>query len=348
MAQPPGWTPPEQGPPDDAPGQGGSPQQPPGQWGTPQPPPGQWGTPQQPPGQWGPAPNQWGGWGQPVWQVKPGVIPLRPLGVGEILDGALATIRHYPRATLGLSAVVVTLTQLLNFLVLLYLITGIDTAVAEQDFGSFFASAMTAGALTFVVTLIAQSILSGCLTVVLGEAVLGRPITLEEAWRRVRPRLGALIGASLLTALILAGAFLLCVVPFFYFWPMLSLATPALILERQPVTRALRRSMDLVRGDFWRVLGISLLAWLIAQVVGLVLSLPFALLGGAGSAFGVDAETATTGSLAVQTIGGIIAGTITSPFRAGVAALLYVDRRMRSEGLDVALAQAAAAGPPPA
>jgi hypothetical protein len=46
--------------------------------------------------------------------VKPGVIPLRPLGVGEILDGAVTTIRRNPGPMLGLSAIVAVLTQLLG------------------------------------------------------------------------------------------------------------------------------------------------------------------------------------------------------------------------------------------
>ena len=40
----------------------------------------------------------WGwqqGWQQPM-AAKPGVIPLRPLGVGDILDGAVTTMRGEP------------------------------------------------------------------------------------------------------------------------------------------------------------------------------------------------------------------------------------------------------------
>ena len=40
--------------------------------------------------------------------------------------------------------------------------------------------------------------------------------------------------------------------------------------------------------------------------------------------------------------GGLVV-TVVKPFTAGVRALLYVDRRMRAEGLDVQLAAAAAA-----
>src|ERR1700710_2430956 len=40
---------------------------------------------------------------QPVVRA-PGMIPLRPLAVSEILDGAFVVIRRHPRATLGVSA----------------------------------------------------------------------------------------------------------------------------------------------------------------------------------------------------------------------------------------------------
>ena len=39
-----------------------------------------------------------------------------------------------------------------------------------------------------------------------------------------------------------------------------------------------------------------------------------------------------------------IAQALTAPFSSGVSALLYIDRRMRAEGLDVSLAAAAARG----
>ena len=56
-----------------------------------------------------PAGAPWGWAPPPV--VKPGVIPLRPLGVGEILDGAVTTIRRNPAPMLGLSAIVAVITS---------------------------------------------------------------------------------------------------------------------------------------------------------------------------------------------------------------------------------------------
>lgn len=45
----------------------------------------------------------------PASESTPGVIPLRPLGLGEILDGAISTIRAHWRVVLGMSAVIAVL-----------------------------------------------------------------------------------------------------------------------------------------------------------------------------------------------------------------------------------------------
>src|SRR5579859_4186707 len=47
-----------------------------------------------------------GGWAAPA--PMPGGVPLRPLGVGDILSGAFTLIRRNPVATLGLAAIVET------------------------------------------------------------------------------------------------------------------------------------------------------------------------------------------------------------------------------------------------
>ena len=59
-----------------------------------------------------PPPGQWPRYGEAA--PKPGVIPLRPLGVGEILDGAFASIRRNPKAILGLAAVVMTISAVIS------------------------------------------------------------------------------------------------------------------------------------------------------------------------------------------------------------------------------------------
>jgi hypothetical protein len=107
----------------------------------------------------------------------------------------------------------------------------------------------------------------------------------------------------------------------------------------------MRRSWQLVRRSFWRVLGILLLAGIVVAVAGFVLQIPFAVLeslaGGSGGVFGLGG-TRSIAAVIIAGVGSIVAGAVTRPISAGVTVLLYLDLRMRKEGLDLALQHAAA------
>jgi len=114
------------------------------------------------------------------------------------------------------------------------------------------------------------------------------------------------------------------------------LATPALILERASIGTALRRGFGLARTSFWRVLGIYLLTSILVTVLSFVISIPFDQIG---LIFGIGPA-----SFAFSLLGGIVANWVTIPVLAAVVALLYIDVRIRTEGLDVELARAAQEG----
>ena len=342
-------------------------------WGTP---PGQqpgWGQPVAPAG-WGGPPPGWGG--PPVGAPRPGVVPLRPLGLGELLDGAVQVVRGYPRPTLGLSAAVAVVGTVLGLLLVMLLPSGSLGALGsggEVDLDEAEIGALVAGStLTLVVTALAGLVLSGVMTAVVGRAVLGRPMSTREAWQQVRPLLLRLVGLALLTGLIVLGVLVVGVVlatlsvvalgnggialavPLglgavtlaVHLYVRFALAPSALVLERAGVGTALRRSAVLVRRSWWRTLGVLVLASLIAGTVGQVLQIPFALFGG-GSGF-FTADSVSTRQLVLTQLGAGLAQALTAPFTSGVRALLYVDRRMRAEGLDVTLAASAAGAASPA
>src|SRR5690606_17064029 len=126
----------------------------------------------------------------------------------------------------------------------------------------------------------------------------------------------------------------------------LSLAAPALMLEKQGIIRALKRSARLVQGSWWRIFGIQLLAWVIANVVSSVIGIPFTFLAAAlgdGSVTGFLDNPGEVGwtFLLVNAIGAVIGTLIMFPIVAGVIVLLYIDQRIRREALDLELARAA-------
>ncbi|GAA3310379.1 hypothetical protein [Nonomuraea dietziae] len=88
---PPGWSA-EQPPPYRAPGSPYSGGPDPSAWQQPVPPPPPYG--------------QQGYGYMPPPALRPGIIPLRPLGLGDIYDGTIKLIRSNPKAVLGLSAIV--------------------------------------------------------------------------------------------------------------------------------------------------------------------------------------------------------------------------------------------------
>jgi hypothetical protein len=363
---PAGWGPPPPPPPGPStpvPGAG---------WGPPPPPPAGWGPPSPP--SWGaPPPQGYGPWTPPP--VQPGVVPLRPLGLGELFDGAVQTMRQNPKVMFGVSAVLMGVAMLLSTVVLIVAVAGfgVRPASADSTLGrDEVAAAVSEGVLSVgvpqVLTTLATILLTGILILAVSDAVLGRRPTVGEVVQRVRPRIWALVGLSLLTGLIFvvlvlllsapAAALLLSSQPLLggiaaalavlallvlapFLWVRLSFAAPALLLERLSVGRALARSWRLTIGSWWRVFGILFLTQLIAGVATSLLSVPFAVVGAiVGSALGNEA----TGWLASDALGnlGIVLGSaVTAPFTAAVTALLYIDVRIRREGLDVALARAA-------
>lgn len=296
--------------------------------------------------------GQLGGWGPPPTAPKPGVIPLRPLGIPELLDGAITAIRRYPRTILVPSFVIALALGLLGFVTALLTI-GIYDGLADldpetasaSDVVGLFGPTVVLSLLSALFEVTATVLLTGIITVVMGEAVLGRDITLDEAWRRVRPQAWRLLGLALLTTLIVGPLFLLCLIPGIWVGVGLCLASAALVLERCGVGTALSRSWQLVKGAWWRTFGALALMILIYFVISAAVSIPFAVPEFVSPSIdpvslSVD-ETRFIINTTISTIGSVIVSTITLPFVAAVIALIYIDRRMRVEGLDITLSRQA-------
>ena len=324
----------------------------------------------------GPGPAWQPGWASAMTAHKPGIVALRPLSLGDIVEGGFASLRRNPRTFLGLAALTALVVLLVGgglFLVGYLIASSLESTDA---FDVFMGLGLTSYAVVMFFLSAATSIaLSGILAYPVGEAVLGRRPSMGETWRRTRRLVPRLVGLcavlvlppALVFGLILAGTVFAFVgdvpalgglgvlamvgagIAAMWLGIRLVLATPALVLEDLGVVRSLRRSWSLTSGLFWRTLGIltvsSLLIGIVQYILSLVLQLGGMLLAMAvASMLGGGESDAVMGVavMAASAGGGIVSGILTQPFLAAVTALLYTDSRIRKEGFDLALVRAAA------
>ncbi|MGA4954828.1 DUF7544 domain-containing protein [Streptomyces lavendulocolor] len=359
----------------------------PPKWSPNQPPAAQWSPPTAP-GPHGPVPPSapapgWGGdrhqggWGRPP-AAKPGVIPLRPLGVGEILDGAVSTLRAHWRTVLGITLTVSVITQIGDILVQRYLVPAPPQLSADptpeealrQSVETLRTSLISLGPTT-ALTLIGTFVTTALLTIVISRAVLGRPVKLSDAWREARPRLPQLLGLTLLLPVMSAAIMAAGLLPgllldsspadalltalggivafavIIWLLVRFSLSYSALMLERQGVIASLKRSAKLVQGSWWRIFGVLALTMLLMFIISMIIAVPFTIIAFAVDGDGLSGLLSSTAPefgwafLIVTGIGAVIAASITYPISSGVSVLLYIDQRIRREALDLELARAA-------
>jgi hypothetical protein len=300
-------------------------------------------------------------WNRPV--ARPGIVPPRPLQLGDILSGAFHAVRFAPSAMFGLTLVVLMVAQLLG--------TGVGFLLAKEFGQSIipFDDIDLAGTALFSWSTVTGTLANSVTSVVVGmglmytvfHAVSARRVSPTEALRHMGRRLWAALGFSALaglamTAVIGLGAAVLIplfssddaspVALFLLLVPLAAalaawlgtrtLFAPCVIaVEGLGPLRAIARSWALTRGMFWRILGISLLASVIISMAASTVSTVFTFAGGllAMQDEGIALVAMSTASTLTSTV-------LSLPLTTGVTTLLYVDARIRREGFDLQLSEA--------
>ncbi|KPI11201.1 hypothetical protein OV450_3161 [Actinobacteria bacterium OV450] len=253
---------------------------------------------------------------------------------------------------------------------------------------------VVAGSLVFVLLLVVgmlgMAVLVSLCQAVLKEAVMGRPTTFRAMRRAAVRRAPAVAGAMLLT-MVIAGApvfavlavwvplvvtvasgngspallgvlpvLLLAALPLtVWLTTRLGLAPAAVVLEGAGPVTALRRSAKLVRGDWWRIFGYTVVGGMIAGAVSWLVQMPFNVIGmfAVVPALADQPEgSAPTGGLITALVFALLAmvlgTTVGQMFQIGftqlVSGIVYVDQRIRREGLADAILAELAAGRPAA
>lgn len=352
----------------------------------------QWG--QQSPAQqpaWGQQP-QWGAqhqdarfsgpqspspYGQPryVAPPKPGIVPLRPLMFGEILDGAFRTVRRNPAAMLGAGVIAQALGSVTSALAQTGALFGGSAApwLAElrtsQAAALAFGTVATVGALISLVAILISTVMQGAMAVPVARELLNRRTGFRRMWVLSRSRTGALLGlagllilgaAAVVAVAVLAAfallatmgrsAVLVLVLLFFglaivLLWVGIRfmVAPAAIVVEEIGTFAGLRRSWQLTGRNWWRIFGVTLVVGVLVGVMTQILLIPVSLVGQALGAT-VFAQGGEGGSQAVRilvTVAGTVVialvGAVGYAFQTSTVALLYLDLRMRKDGLDLTL-----------
>lgn len=274
------------------------------------------------------------------------------------------------------SLVYVLLTSLIVAGMLAWLFGRLETA-ASSDYTSILFGGYALTGLTLIAPLllmsIATAVLQGVVVSEVARGTLGEKLRLKGLWRAVRPRAGALIGWALLVALVVTLALAIFVALLvglaslgsvgigfavflgiigalaatagsFFFMTKLAFVPSAIVLERLPIRRAVARSWSLTKGNFWRVLGIQLLVSVMLNVASQLSAIPAQVLAPLVAGLIAPNGGDTTATIVLVAVIGIVTVVLLAivtgiglVVQAATAALLYLDLRMRKEGLDLEL-----------
>jgi hypothetical protein len=265
---------------------------------------------------------------------------MRPLTLGELLDAAVALLRGHARAFLAVGLVLAAAEQ-----ILLYPLRA--AAAVEPPFFPPYGDRLGQYWWLIGVGLATEtgiiSLLGGLTARAAGPALLGQRLPTRRLLAPAVSRLGAVVLISVAVGVVALVAALACLLPWIAVYALVGLIMPALVIDRVGPLAAIGRSVVLATRGGMRAGGIRLtgyLAWgavRLALGIGSLALVNVALRGG---------DPATMRLLAGLVWAGVNA--VAYPTLACLDAILHLETRMRTEGLDIALGRARAAGHPDA
>ena len=175
-------------------------------------------------------------------------------------------------------------------------------------------------ALLFAYT-VSQFVAGSALTVTVSDICLGTVPTVRRSYSRVlrgRTWLRVLTTGVLVLGLFYLGLLLLFV-PGIWFAARAMFSSTIVILEGRSGRKAIRRSFDLTRGQFWRLLGLMMLFCLPPLVIGI---------------FGATGASAAGATYAAEALMNLLTQGLMVPAVGIATVLLYYDQRVRRELYD--------------
>lgn len=253
--------------------------------------------------------------------------------VSDLLDGGFAILKAAPATIIALTAVFAVPVQILGAWLQRDLLGGESFLRAfdqpDQSLGGLDGGGGSGWAQMVVLfgPALALVFVAAGIVRLVGAWHVGRDLSLSDLLRGSLPLAWPLLASWLLVHVAEALGMLLLGFPALAVMTWFLVTAPVVGAERLGPVAAMRRSARLVGRRFWRVMGLALLSGIVAGLFGYALGL-----------------VPTTLSLLVGTAGygwllaaaaSILTSLITMPIVAATTVLIYLDLRVRTEGLDL-------------
>jgi hypothetical protein len=259
----------------------------------------------------------------------PSPVPMRPMTVADVLDGGIAVIKAAPRTMITIAAAILVPLELVSAWVQRDSLAdrglsgAISAATSSNNSSDVRIDAAAIGLLAL--SGIALALVTGAVAAVLrGWLAESNPIA-GEALRISMRHAPALIVAWIIVHVAELTAALAVLLPAMFVMPLFLMTSPAIVFERLGPWAGVRRSWRLGRSRYGSVLGAALLIALVSSVLTLALS-------GLGLLF----EFRSFGWI-IDAVCRAASGLVTVPFVGAATTLVYLDTRIRVEGLDLEL-----------
>jgi hypothetical protein len=226
-----------------------------------------------------------------------------------------------------------------------------------------------------ILGLIGSAFLQGVIVTEVARGTVGEKLGMRGLWRGIVGRRLALIGwvclvavavllaiavlGGIVTGLVLLGTGgivagvlsgllggLVLVVVAVWIGTKVSLVPSIIVLERAGIRTAIGRSWMLTNGFFWRTFGVQALIAVILGIATEIVTVPISLIYSFAAAL-IDPTDAgavngtaivvTIVSYLVLLLVSLVIGSVTAIVQSATTALIYIDLRMRKEGLDLTL-----------
>ncbi|SDL21139.1 hypothetical protein SAMN05428985_11147 [Nocardioides sp. YR527] len=320
-------------------------------------------------------------WAQPLPPAhKPGAIPLRPLGLGDMLDGAFRLVRFNPGATVGASVLVAAVAMAIPLGVTAAMtftgdsLDALGTGLEDPDyspggseiigmlvaFGSFF--------LGSVLQAIGAILVAGMISHVAHAAAIGRKLTLAQAWAATHGNRWRLIGLALLSGVVFTLVLAVAATPVVVLAIVVDSPVPAILVGILMFLLLIVASLFLTVRLYLLavpalmlespgVLGAIKRAWQLSarqfwRLFGIWL-LAAIIVGFASQvvAFPISLVASIVGiaqpdlyflaTIAGSAVSTVVSAAIVAPFSGAVTNLQYLDQRIRKESYEVELMEQA-------